>query len=292
MKKILKLSLILVFLLSLLPLAVFADFFEGTPSPFLDPRFGTLINFDDQPTGNVVDEFDYVHLGVASIKNIEEGWPLWYRDDGPQSPPNYVGTGPGGERGTDSPLGWDGTILIELIHPTNQIGIGIANSKGGPEEIMALASDFTVVERIETELGPNDRYFVLTSSNWDIKYLKIYGDFFAIDDLQFNSKVLDIKPGTDKNKINLKSRGKVKVALLTTSYFDAFEVDPASVIFAGADPLTWLMDDVDLDGDVDILFSFKIQDLDDLNASSTEASIVGEISGDPFEFTDSVTIKN
>ena len=47
---------------------------------------------------------------------------------------------------------------------------------------------------------------------------------------------IDIKPGSDDNSINLKSRGVVPVAILSDSdtNFDATAVDPAKVFFAGA----------------------------------------------------------
>ena len=60
---------------------------------------------------------------------------------------------------------------------------------------------------------------------------------------------IDIKPGSDPNSINLKSKGVVPVAVLTTPDFDAATVDPATVEFAGASPVRWTMEDVDGDTD-------------------------------------------
>ena len=45
---------------------------------------------------------------------------------------------------------------------------------------------------------------------------------------------IDIKPLSDPNSINLKSRGVIPVAILTTPAFDATTVNPGSVVFADA----------------------------------------------------------
>jgi len=85
---------------------------------------------------------------------------------------------------------------------------------------------------------------------------------------------IDIKPGSYPNSINLKSKGVVPVAVLTTDDFDASTVDPDTVLFAGASPLRWAREDVDGDGDTDLLFHFKTQELD-LDENSTEAFLTG-----------------
>jgi outer membrane protein assembly factor BamB len=98
---------------------------------------------------------------------------------------------------------------------------------------------------------------------------------------------IDIKPGSDPNSINLKSRGVVPVAVLTTDDFDASSVDPDTVLFAEASPLRWTLEDVDGDGDVDLLFHFKTQELN-LNENST---LAGEtFDGMQIEGTDTVNI--
>ena len=101
---------------------------------------------------------------------------------------------------------------------------------------------------------------------------------------------IDIKPGSDPNSINLKSKGVVPVAVLTTGDFDASTVDPDTVLFAGAAPLRWTMEDVDGDGDLDLLFHFKTQELD-LDENSTEATLTGDTAdGNPIQGTDTVNI--
>jgi YVTN family beta-propeller protein len=118
-----------------------------------------------------------------------------------------------------------------------------------------------------------------------------YGDpgYVAVIACQFLISI-DIKPGSYPNSINLKSRGKVPVAILTTDDFDAQYVDPETCVFAGAEPLRWNMIDLGRDGDVDMILHFKTQELN-LNQNSTEASLVCEIyGGTQIKGTDSVSI--
>lgn len=89
---------------------------------------------------------------------------------------------------------------------------------------------------------------------------------------------IDIKPGSYPNSINLKSNGVVPVAVLTAGGFDAANVDPGTVAFAGVSPLRWTLCDVDDDGDEDMLFHFRTQELN-LDKNSTEAELIGLTNG-------------
>jgi len=102
--------------------------------------------------------------------------------------------------------------------------------------------------------------------------------------------VIDIKPGSHPNSINLESNGVVPVAILTIADFDASTIDPATVKFAGASPIKRTMVDVDQDGYIDMLLYFDIQELN-LEANSTEATLTG-MTDDGVEIvgTDSVKI--
>lgn len=102
--------------------------------------------------------------------------------------------------------------------------------------------------------------------------------------------VIDIKPGSDINAINLKAKGVVPVAVLTTGVFSAAKVNPATVQFAGAAPLRWTLEDVDADGDKDMLFHFRTEQLN-LDQNSTQAILTGETTeGVAFQATDAVRI--
>lgn len=78
---------------------------------------------------------------------------------------------------------------------------------------------------------------------------------------------IDIKPGSDRNPINLRSNGLVPVAIFTTDHFDATQVDPETVLLAGAKVATRgktgkLMshpEDVDGDGTMDLILQVAVQ---------------------------------
>lgn len=75
------------------------------------------------------------------------------------------------------------------------------------------------------------------------------------------SILVDIKPGDYYNTINPKSKGELLGAILTIENFDINKVNLDSIDFLSASPLMGIMDDVDKDGDIDLLLQFKIQEL-------------------------------
>jgi hypothetical protein len=95
---------------------------------------------------------------------------------------------------------------------------------------------------------------------------------------QNDELIIDIKPGNSTNNINLKSRGVVPVAVLTTDDFDAGNINPDTVEFAGASPVHTTLCDVDEDGDMDMLFHFRTRKLK-LDETSTEATLKAMLKG-------------
>lgn len=89
--------------------------------------------------------------------------------------------------------------------------------------------------------------------------------------------LIDIKPGSDPNSINLGSKGVIPVAILTTEDFDATTVDGETVRFGPgqAAPVHYAIEDVDGDGDLDIILHFKVQEAD-IGAEDTEAILTGQ----------------
>jgi hypothetical protein len=85
------------------------------------------------------------------------------------------------------PGGWDGTIQIDLALPASMVGIGIMNSQGGTELLSVYDSTGSLLELPHTVASGLNVYVVITSDAYDISRLVITGDFFAIDDLQFNA---------------------------------------------------------------------------------------------------------
>jgi len=95
---------------------------------------------------------------------------------------------------------------------------------------------------------------------------------------------IDIKPGSDKNPINLKSKGIIPVAILTTEEFDVSDIDIDTVLIGDRElggvavPVASKMEDIDGDGDIDILLKFSIQELvagEAINEASIELEITG-----------------
>jgi len=104
--------------------------------------------------------------------------------------------------------------------------------------------------------------------------------------------VIDIKPGTDSNSINPRSKGVIQVAILTTDTFDATTVDPTTVLFGPtgteAAPVQFALDDVDGDGDTDMILHFNTQ-ATGIQCGDTSASLTGETSdGSPIRGSDSI----
>jgi hypothetical protein len=113
---------------------------------------------------------------------------------------------------------------------------------------------------------------------------------------------IDIKPGSYPNSINCNQPKEViSVAVLTTDDFDAMIVDHTSVTFEGASEIhvdkktgesQRHEEDVDLDGDMDLVFHFRLGDTG-LTCWSTEGVLTGETyDGIPVMGSDSVRMVN
>ena len=105
---------------------------------------------------------------------------------------------------------------------------------------------------------------------------------------------IDIKPGSDPNSINLKSKGKIPVVVLTTDTFDATQVDWRTVSFGpygATEPHGRShVKDVDNDGDMDVVLHFNTQDTG-IACDDTEATLTGEtFGGEAFTGSDAVSI--
>jgi pimeloyl-ACP methyl ester carboxylesterase len=108
---------------------------------------------------------------------------------------------------------------------------------------------------------------------------------------------LDIKPGSDPNSINLKSKSLVPVAILSTAGFDAVQVAIPTITLAGAPvarrsngtPMA-AFQDVNRDGRLDLVLHFATAELQ-LDQSSTEALLQAEtVNGTPVLGVDRVRI--
>lgn len=108
---------------------------------------------------------------------------------------------------------------------------------------------------------------------------------------------IDIKPGSDPNSINPKSKGKIPVAILSGPGFDATtEVDKTSLTFGktgyenSLKKCTKSDEDVNSDGLLDIVCHFNTQDAD-FEEGDTAGILKGRtVDGVPIEGRDSVRI--
>jgi hypothetical protein len=120
---------------------------------------------------------------------------------------------------------------------------------------------------------------------------------------------IDIMPDSDRNPINLANRGVIPISILTTDDFDASTVNVGTVEFAGATAFHSALEDVDDDGDLDLVLQFRTQETDlldryrdrvmadladgDLDSSrqELEVSLTGKtLDGEGFQGTDTVDL--
>jgi hypothetical protein len=97
-----------------------------------------------------------------------------------------------------------------------------------------------------------------------------------------------------KNSINLKSNGNIPVIVFSTDTFDATQLDIETVAF-GPNAATEShgrahVEDVDADGDADLVLHFNTQDTG-IQCSDAEATLTGAIySGESVTGTDAITV--
>ena len=81
--------------------------------------------------------------------------------------------------------------------------------------------------------------------------------------------LVDVKPMSWPNPLNVKAKGVLPVAILGTEDFDVTQIDPASVRLEGVAPLRWALEDVGTAGDplagpdgfTDLSLKFKTQEI-------------------------------
>jgi hypothetical protein len=103
---------------------------------------------------------------------------------------------------------------------------------------------------------------------------------------------IDVKPGGFPNSINPRNKGVIPVAVPTTDTFDATAVDPTTVFFGAtgseAAPVHSALEDVDGDGNTDMILHFRTQDTG-IVCGNTSASLTGNtFSGQAIEGSDSI----
>ncbi len=169
------------------------------------------------------------------------------------------------------PRGGEGQLIFDLIDITHT-----AFNSARPLPNMLVLSDFNALKigEITNNIG---------SITFTIDTLEIAAE---------NSVMIDIKPNDFPNFVNLDSRGVIPVAVMTTSTFDATNVDPITVHFgrSGLEAATdrWSVEDVNVDGDLDMLLFFRIQETG-ISCGDDTARLTGlTLGGDTIEGDDSI----
>ncbi len=109
--------------------------------------------------------------------------------------------------------------------------------------------------------------------------------------------LIDIKPGSLPNSINLKSRGVLPVAVLGSEELDVSLIDPDTLTLEGVAPRVsgksghfWSLKDVNGDSILDLMLHFDLQGLT-IDPESTELTLEGLLTdGTAFEGSDSIRI--
>jgi hypothetical protein len=109
--------------------------------------------------------------------------------------------------------------------------------------------------------------------------------------------VIDIKPGSDPNCINLGSGGVVPVAILGSTAFDVATINHTTLKLEGSHARAkgksgniGSFEDVNTDGFVDLVVHFPVNELN-LTESDVEATLTGTLhNGTPIEGTDDICI--
>jgi hypothetical protein len=121
---------------------------------------------------------------------------------------------------------------------------------------------------------------------------------FIVKEATVNVSV-DIKPGSDPNSINLCSGGAVPVAIFGSVEFDVLDVNTETLRFADADVKVvgkkdrslCSYEDVNGDGETDLVCHYATQDIAALDGTSSAATINGSLhDGTAIAGTDGVII--
>jgi hypothetical protein len=234
-----------------------------------DERYsgGTTYNITDvdgfllyiEGDGTVVN-FDATYSGLIFVSPDSPGATLNFRGD---SCANLISAGPGSYVNI-----YGGTVdFLVSVEPDAHVTI-YGEKFTVYDELKRTTSEYQPGKKLSVT-----RAIVTAYNKWGSKFFTgrvscVPNAFVLLDTESENLNVqIDVKPESNPSVISLYSEDVVPVAILSNETFDVKQVLPDSVRFAGArvaskngKPMA-NAEDVDKDGDDDMVFHFKIDDL-------------------------------
>ncbi len=196
----------------------------------------------------------------------------------------------------------DDDLVVTLNRPAAAVGFTLVDNFGSlPGEFVQfidLRGNLVAQVMLPVDFT-NFRAFVgIVSVDRPIRTINIVEAANDGDDVNYDDFIwltapifVDIKPGSDPNAVNPRSKGVIPVAVLGSVDFDAMQVDFSTVGF-GPDEASPVHDghveNVNGDGFDDMVFHFKVSDTG-IACGDTDATLTGEtFGGDLITGTDAV----
>lgn len=177
-------------------------------------------------------------------------------------------------------------VDVQLVEvPPGPFVVRATVAAGVPNDGTAL---WTFPTTLPFGVDPCGRTFVFYVQNVQ-RTSWIYGPSFLVECSA--TAQIDIKPGSYPNSINPRSNGVTPVAILSSATFNAANVSASTVRFGPnlASPAHSALEDVNGDGQVDLVLHFRTQDTG-IGCGDTSASVSGLlVDGRAFSGTDSVS---
>ena len=111
---------------------------------------------------------------------------------------------------------------------------------------------------------------------------------------------IDIKPGSDRNCININDHGVIPVAIFGSADFNVEHIDQTTLSFAGLDvretkkgKLRCRLKDLNIDGYWDLICHFEDDSTKWIPSSNPQATLTGDLlyDGGAFQGTDSICLR-